>query len=378
MAELSLLPEDSDDAILVGRLWIATDIEGPRVVKVRGSSLVDLSMLAPTMSDLCDLPDPAAAVDSFDGPELCLLDVALAGGSLLAPCDLQAIKASGVTFAISAIERVVEERAQGDAEKALCLRDELADILGKDIEGLRPGTPDADRMKTALMAKGLWSQYLEVAIGPDPEIFTKAQPMSAVGVGAAIGVRPDSRWNNPEPEIVLAVSSSGTIVGATLGNDVNLRDFEGRSALLLGTAKDNNASCAIGPFIRLFDERFTIEDVRDANVHLSIRGSGGFDYTGSCEMSEISRTPEDLVSAVFGEHHDYPDGFMLFLGTMCIPVEDRSERGMGFAHREGDLVRIHSARLGTLENFVTATNRAPRWRFGARALMKSLSARRLL
>ncbi|WP_323799324.1 fumarylacetoacetate hydrolase family protein [Parasphingorhabdus sp.] len=378
MAELSLLPEDSDDAILVGRLWIGTEIEGPRVVKVCGSSLVDLSMLAPTMSDLCDLPDPAAVVQSFKGPELCSLEEALACGSLLAPCDLQAIKACGVTFAISAIERVVEERAQGDAKKALNLRGDLADALGTGIDGLKPGTPDADRLKSALIEKGVWSQYLEVAIGPDPEIFTKAQPMSAVGCGAAIGVRPDSKWNNPEPEIVLAISSSGTIIGATLGNDVNLRDFEGRSALLLGTAKDNNASCAIGPFIRLFDNRFSIENIRSAIVDLSIKGSEGFDYTGSCAMSDISRTPEALVSAVFGEHHDYPDGFMLFLGTMCIPVEDRSERGMGFAHREGDLVRIHSARLGTLENFVTATNRAPRWQFGARALMKSLSARRLL
>src|SRR5690606_27366505 len=105
---------------------------------------------------------------------------------------------------------------------------------------------------------GVWSQYLEVAIGKDAEIFTKTQPMASVGFGAQIGIHPESHWNNPEPEVVLAVARTGKIRGATLGNDVNLRDYEGRSALLLGEAKDQNASCAIGPFIRLFDETFSL------------------------------------------------------------------------------------------------------------------------
>jgi fumarylacetoacetate (FAA) hydrolase family protein len=348
------------------------------VVAAREAGLYDLSALAPTMSDLVDLPDPAAAVCAHAGERLTSLDEALAAGALLAPCDLAAIKAAGVTFADSLIERVIEERAKGDPAAAERLRTELTTVLGGSLAGLKPGSPAAMALKAALIERGLWSQYLEVGIGPDAEVFTKAQPMSAVGCGAQVGLHPKSEWNNPEPEIVLAASSRGHVVGAALGNDVNLRDFEGRSALLLSKAKDNNASCAIGPFIRLFDATFGIGDVRQARVSLAVDGPDQFHVEGESVMSQISRDPLDLVDATCGAEHQYPDGFMLFLGTMYVPTTDRRGPGQGFTHEIGDVVRIGSDKLGALVNEVTTAALAPPWTFGTRALMRSLAARGLI
>jgi fumarylacetoacetate (FAA) hydrolase family protein len=372
----AVLPADGCAGLLVGRLWVDSETPGPRTVAVRDAGLFDLSALAPTMSDLIDLSDAAAQVRAHAGERLCALDQALASGALLAPCDLQAIKAAGVTFADSLIERVIEERAKGDAAVADALRASLAESLGGGLGGLVPGSPAAMRLKAALIEKGLWSQYLEVGIGPDAEVFTKAQPMSAVGVGAAVGLHPKSEWNNPEPEIVLACSSRGEIVGASLGNDVNLRDFEGRSALLLSKAKDNNASCAIGPFIRLFDATFSLDDVRSAEVSVRVEGADQYVVEGANVMSQISRDPRELVAATCGPEHQYPDGFMLFLGTMFVPTKDRGDR-QGFTHREGDVVSVHSPKLGTLINTVTTSDQAPPWTFGTRALMRSLAARGL-
>jgi fumarylacetoacetate (FAA) hydrolase family protein len=374
----AVFPDDGCAGALVGRLWVANDKPGPRPVAVRQDGLYDLSTLAPTMSDLCDLDDPAARVRAHGGKRLSTLEEALSAGTLLAPCDLQAIKAAGVTFADSLVERVIEERAKGDAKAALALREELAEIFDGELKGIEPGSPAAAEAKRLLIEKGLWSQYLEVGIGPDPEVFTKAQPMSAVGHGARIGLHPKSEWNNPEPEIVLAISSTGRIVGASLGNDVNLRDFEGRSALLLSKAKDNNASCAIGPFIRLFDESFGLDDVKAAEVRLTVEGEDGFVVEGANVMADISRPPETLVAATIGDNHQYPDGFMLFLGTMFVPTADRAGPGQGFTHRIGDRVRIASRRLGTLENTVDLSSDAPPWTFGTRALMRSLAERGLL
>ena len=343
----------------------------------RDDGLYDLSALAPTMSDLLELPDVAARVRAHQGTRVCSLQDALDAGGLLAPCDLQAIKAAGVTFADSLIERVIEERSKGDPGAAEGLRASLTAALGGSLSGLQPGSPEAMQIKALLIAQGLWSQYLEVGIGPDAEVFTKAQPMSAVGPGAQIGLHPKSEWNNPEPEIVLACSSRGEVVGASLGNDVNMRDFEGRSALLLSKAKDNNASCAIGPFIRLFDDSFGLDDVRSAEVRLHVQGRDQFVVEGANLMSEISRDPLDLVAATCADHQ-YPDGFMLFLGTMFVPTKDRGGDGRGFTHHEGDVVRVSSAKLGALINTVTTSDRAPPWTFGARALMRSLAARGLL
>ena len=373
-----ILPVDGHNGVFVGRVWIDGDRPGPRTVVVRDNGLCDLSGLAPTLSDLFDLPDLAAAVRATEGERLCNLEEALRRNGILAPCDLQAIKAAGVTFADSLIERVIEERAKGDSATSARLRGELASAFGGSLKGLKPGSPQAMEAKRVLMRDGMWSQYLEVGIGPDAEIFTKAQPMSAVGCGAMIGLHPKSLWNNPEPEIVLAVNSRGDIVGATLGNDVNLRDFEGRSALLLSKAKDNNASCAIGPFVRLFDKTFSLDDVRHAEVRLEIRGKDHFTTDGTNSMREISRDPVDLVAATIGKEHQYPDGLMLFLGTMFVPTKDRREAGSGFTHEEGDVVRVSSAKLGTLVNVVTTSDRAPPWQFGVRDLMRSLSARGLL
>ncbi|MDW8370478.1 MAG: fumarylacetoacetate hydrolase family protein, partial [Geminicoccaceae bacterium] len=206
-------------------------------------------------------------------------------------------------------------------------------------------------------------------------IFTKAQPMSAVGHGAEVGIHSRSSWNNPEPEVVLAVAASGEIVGATLGNDVNLRDVEGRSALLLGKAKDNNASCAIGPFLRLFDDAFDLDAVRTAELLLEVDGPDGFRLEATSSMREISRDPADLVAQMIGPHHRYPDGAVLFCGTMFAPVQDRGAPGMGFTHAIGDVVTIRSERLGGLVNRVSTSERAEAWTFGSGALMRNLARR---
>src|SRR5690348_47780 len=373
-----VIPADKYRGTLVGRVWVDGPLAGPRTVIARDDGLFDLSTLAPTLSDLFDFPQPATSVRNHEGKRLCTLAEALERGTLLAPCDLQAIKAAGVTFADSLIERVIEERAKGDAAAAARLRRELSEAFGGSLNRLKPGSPQAEEAKGVLMRSGLWSQYLEVGIGPDAEVFTKAQPMSAVGCGAAVGLHPKSRWNNPEPEIVLAVSSRGEVVGATLGNDVNLRDFEGRSALLLSKAKDNNASCAIGPFVRLFDGSFAMEDVRNADIRLRVEGEDQFVVEGTNSMRAISRDPTELVAAMIGAEHQYPDGAMLFLGTMFVPTKDRDAPGEGFTHREGDLVSVSSTKLGTLVHRVTTSDKAPPWTFGARALMRSLAGRKLL
>jgi fumarylacetoacetate (FAA) hydrolase family protein len=297
---------------------------------------------------------------------------------LLAPCDLQAVKACGVTFARSMVERVIEERAAGDPTRAREIRERVAAIIGDSLRSLVPGSADATKVKAALIEEGLWSQYLEVGIGPDAEVFSKAQPMSSVGWGASVGLHPISRWNNPEPEVVLAVDSKGRVKGATLGNDVNLRDVEGRSALLLGKAKDNNASSSIGPFIRLFDGDFGIGELRRAELELVVEGEDGFVLNGHSSMKEISRDPLDLVRQTIGGHHQYPDGFMLYLGTLFAPVEDRDVAGEGFTHKVGDIVSISSPALGTLMNIVRLSTECPPWTFGAGALMRNLAGRGLI
>ena len=382
------LPDDANAALLIGRLWQPGI--GPTLVACHGGGLFDLSNLAPTLSQLLEHSAPAAAVHAAlaTAPRIAELATALANSDeserdarqpwLLAPCDLQVVKASGVTFVSSLLERVIEEQARGDASKAEGIRKSLQGILGDNLAGIVPGSAEADRVKQVLIAQGAWSQYLEVGIGPDAEIFTKSPVLSAVGTGAHVGIHPKSHWNNPEPEIVLAVSSRGATVGATLGNDVNLRDFEGRSALLLGKAKDNNASCAIGPFIRLFDEHFGIADVRKADLAMRVDGRDGFTMHGSSSLSMISRDPLDIVTHAINGNHQYPDGFMLFLGTMFAPTQDRHGPGAGFTHDVGDTVRIGTARLGTLVNRVEHCERAAPWQFGIGALMKNLAQRGLL
>ena len=367
-----MLPVDAAQATLVARVALAA---GPTPVLIRAGIAYDVSATAPTVADLLDLDDPAAVT----GPAVASLDdiVAGKGPALLAPVDLQCVKACGVTFAVSALERVIEERARGDADKAAAIRDDLEAKVGAGIRSVVPGTPEAASLKAALIEAGMWSQYLEVAIGPDAEVFTKAPVLSAVGWGADIGVRSDSDWNNPEPEIVLIVDRTGRPRGATLGNDVNLRDFEGRSALLLGKAKDNNASTALGPFIRLFDDGFTMDDVRNAELDLEITGPEGYVLKGHSSMNQISRDPADLVRQALSEHQ-YPDGFALFLGTLFAPVQDRDAPGRGFTHREGDVVRIATPRLGMLVNRVTTSKAAPPWTFGIRELMRNLAERGLL
>lgn len=375
-----MLPQSNHapDATWVGRVWHAD--HGPCVVTLRGDDIVDLtSRDTPTMTALLESDDLVSYVRAFKGTVLGQLsDLGNGTLTLLSPADMQAIKASGVTFAQSMVERVIEERAAGDADLAQEIRNRVTAVIGDSLSGIEPGSPKAMQVKAALQAEGMWSQYLEVGIGPDAEVFTKCQPMASVGHGADVGIHPMSNWNNPEPEIVLAINSRGTIVGATLGNDVNLRDVEGRSALLLGKAKDNNASCAIGPFLRLFDDGYSIADVEQAELALTVTGEDGFVLNGRSSMNQISRKPASIVAQTIGRHHQYPDGFFLFLGTLFAPIQDRDTVGQGFTHKVGDQVVIAEASLGQLQNTVRLSTQCPEWTFGTSALMKNLAKRGLL
>lgn len=387
MQPLSLpdvLPTDVENALLVGRVWLDGQHPGPVLATVQNGQVIDLTAFGPTMADLLERDDLLDVVKRAEGESLGRLETLLANSQmsppqapyLLAPCDVQAVKACGVTFAVSLLERVIEEQAGGDSARAAELRDDLQALIGKDLSKIKPGSEEAMSLKKALQSRGGWSQYMEVGIGPDAEVFTKAQPLSSVGFGTPVGLHPSSKWNNPEPEIVLAVDSRGQVRGATLGNDVNLRDVEGRSALLLGKAKDNNASCSIGPFIRLFDDHFDIDSVRNCQVSLRIEGEDDdFLLQGESDMREISRDPLDLVSQTIGDHHQYPDGFMLFLGTMFSPIQDRDGEGQGFTHHLGDRVTIATQALGALVNSVGKSDQLPPWTYGIRELMRHLARR---
>lgn len=379
----NLLPVDGA-ALLLGR--VLRPSIGPSVVTIRDGAVIDITAKhAPTVRDILEMDDPAAYVRAASGEDLgslsAIADATVSGHSgtqLLAPCDLQALKACGVTFARSLIERVIEERAGGDPARAETVRARVKAVVGDSLRDIVPGSPQAEQAKAALIEEGIWSQYLEVGIGPDAEVFTKSQPMSSVGWGAKVGLHPMSNWNNPEPEIVLAVNSRGRVCGAALGNDVNLRDVEGRSALLLGKAKDNNASCSIGPFIRLFDGAFTLDTVRAAEFEITVEGKDGFHLADMTSMRQLSRDPEFLVSQTIGRHHQYPDGFMLFMGTSFTPLKDRRAPGEGFTHEIGDVVTISSRELGSLVNTVDLSTDCPPWTFGAADLMRNLAGRNLL
>lgn len=387
MTVAATLPEDHAQAALAGRVWLP-DAEGPAVVRIEKERVLDITRSVPTMTELCESPDPAARLRRLPGDDLGPLEAVLANTPeagrdprkpwLLAPIDLHAVKAAGVTFARSMLERVIEEQAKGAPEKAAAIRAEVERQLGGDLRRLKPGSAQALALKKTLIEAGAWSQYLEVGIGEDAEIFTKAQPMSAVGHGMEAGLHPRSTWNNPEPEVVLVVASDGRIVGATLGNDVNLRDFEGRSALLLSKAKDNNASAAVGPFIRFFDGAFSLDSVRGIEVGLEVRGADGFKLAGRSSMAEIARDPADLVGELIGKTHQYPDGAVLYLGTMFAPTEDRGAPGQGFTHKPGDVVTIRAAALGRLVNRMVTADVARPWTFGVSALMRNLARRGLL
>jgi fumarylacetoacetate (FAA) hydrolase family protein len=386
------LPEDHERATLIGRAWMPGPLAGPSPVAIRGGQVFDLSQVIPTSSDLTNSEDPVglvrSAMESGRAVAVGAIGDLLANSAaerrnpdrpyFLSPVDLQAVRACGVTFIGSMLERVIEERAKGDPAGAEAIRKSLSEQIGGELRALKPGSDEAMRVKQSLIERNMWSQYLEVGIGQDAEVFNKAQPMSAVGTGAEIGVLEASSWNNPEPELVLVINAKGEVVGGMLGNDVNLRDFEGRSALLLGRAKDNNASCALGPFIRLLDRNFTVDDLRRTRIEIKVQGEDGFSVEGQYSITQISRDPLDLVAQALNRNHQYPDGIVLFLGTAFAPVQDRGEPGRGFTHKLGDVVTIRSATLGALSNRINYCDRIAPWTFGVSELMRNLSARGLI
>jgi fumarylacetoacetate (FAA) hydrolase family protein len=390
--ERSALPDDHEHATLVGRAWVPGPLAGPSPVLISRGRVYDLSQVVPTSSDLINSEDPAemarSAAVSGRASLIGQVGEVLANSAsdrrnpdrpyFLSPVDLQAVRACGVTFIGSMLERVIEERAKGDPAGAEAIRKNLLVEIGGELRAIKPGSAEAMRVKASLVKRDMWSQYLEVGIGPDAEVFNKAQPMSAVGTGAEIGVLEASSWNNPEPELVLVVNAKGSVVGGMLGNDVNLRDLEGRSALLLGRAKDNNASCALGPFIRLLDRHFTVDDLRRTRIDIRVQGADGFSLEGDYSLTQISRDPLDLVAQAVNRNHQYPDGIVLFLGTAFAPVHDRGEPGRGFTHKLGDIVTIRSGTLGALSNRINYCHRIAPWTFGVSELMRNLSARGLI
>jgi fumarylacetoacetate (FAA) hydrolase family protein len=392
LSTAQILPADAERATLIGRAWVPGRMGGPSPVVIAGGRIYDLACVAPTVSELLNSRDPVKmareSVRTGWAREIGEVAGLICNSHadrrnprkpyLLAPCDLQALRACGVTFIASMLERVIEEHAKGDPLRAEEIRRSIGAEIGAELKSVKPGSAEAMRLKESLIRRNLWSQYLEVGIGPDAEVFNKSQPLSAVGVGAEIGVRGDSSWNNPEPEVVLAINRAGAVVGAALGNDVNLRDFEGRSALLLGKAKDNNASCAIGPFIRLFDERYGIDDLRKTRIHVQVLGPEGYQLSGESHLANISRDPLDLASQAVNRTHQYPDGVMLFLGTQFAPTKDRGEKGKGFTHKLGDIVSIRADALGMLVNRVSHCDKVAPWTFGLNDLMRNLAGRGLL
>lgn len=386
MTPSNCLPEDGYAGTLITRVELPGANGGPTVAVIREDGVYDIMSVATTVTAMMELDDPAASVKSATlGPKLGdladLLVNAVANGRdtskpyLLAPCDLQALKAAGVTFAANMLERVIEERAKGDPQRAVEIRKEINQSIGVDLSEIVPGSDEAQRLKDELIERDLWSQYLEVAIGPDAEVFTKSQPLSGIGPGADVGLHPRSTWNNPEPEVAVIVNGNGDIKGATLGNDVNLRDFEGRSALLLSKAKDNNASCGVGPFIRLFDDTYSLDDLRKCDLSMEVTGEDGYVLQGASSMSQISRDPADIVEQTIGRVHQYPDGFVLMLGTMFAPTEDRDTPGEGFTHKIGDIVSISTPSLGRLINRVDTSDKCEPWTFGIKAFMENLAKR---
>jgi len=392
LEERTALPDDHVRATLIARAWVPGPLAGPSPVLIRDGNAYDLSQVAPTCADLVNRDEPVAvasdAVMSGRATPVGRVADMLANSAaerrdpnrpyFLSPVDLQAVRACGVTFIASMLERVIEEQAKGDPAAAESIRRSLGEEMGGELRAVKPGSPSAMRLKDSLIRRGMWSQYLEVGIGADAEVFTKAQPMSTVGTGAEIGVLASSSWNNPEPELVLVINGAGKVVGAMLGNDVNLRDYEGRSALLLGRAKDNNASCALGPAIRLLDQYYSVSDIRNTHIEVEITGVDGFHAAGTYNVAQISRDPLDLAAQTLNRNHQYPDGLALFLGTAFAPVQDRDEPGRGFTHKLGDVVTIRSPTLGALSNRINYSDKIVPWTFGVGELMRNLSARGLI
>jgi 2-dehydro-3-deoxy-D-arabinonate dehydratase len=173
-----------------------------------------------------------------------------------------------------------------------------------------------------------------------PEVFFKATPHRIVGPNGKVRIRKDSTWDVPEPELTLVVSSSGKIIGYTIGNDMSSRSIEGENPLYLPQAKTYDACAAIGPCIYVTEEPLS----SNTTIRLEINRKNKMVFEGSVAITQMKRKPEELVSFVFREC-SFPYGCLIMTGTGIVPEND-------FTLKSGDEIKISIDGIGTLVNEV--------------------------
>jgi 2-dehydro-3-deoxy-D-arabinonate dehydratase len=218
---------------------------------------------------------------------------------VLAPIGNQELWACGVTYLRSKVGRQEESRAAG----------------GSDF-------------------------YAKVYEAERPEVFFKSTPHRVVGPGGKVNIRKDSTWDVPEPELTLCVTSSGKIIGYTIGNDMSSRSIEGENPLYLPQAKTYDACAAIGPCIYITEKPLE----NNTQIYMQIRRKEQTVFTGTVGINQMKRTPAELVSFVYREC-SFPNGCLIMTGTGIVPGSD-------FTLGSGDEITISIDHIGTLINVV--------------------------